>query len=326
MTRGLVIGKFMPPHKGHQYLIDFAHAYSDLVTIYIGTTSRDPIDPMLRLGWMEALYPDTRIVWRHNDTIPQHPHEHPDFQQIWIDEIQSTVLGRPYDYVFASETYGQWVAKGIGAQFVPVDLDRTAVPISATEIRNNPFDHWSKIPDVVRPYFVKRICVFGPESTGKSVLANQLADYMDTVAVPEYGRTYTELFGATHIGTTDMQNIMKGHIASTKALMSQANKYLICDTDPILSTVWSDLLTGSHEPIFDQYNDPCDLYLLTDIDLPWVDDGTRYFKEQSQRQDFFNRCKAELDRRKLPYRVVSGQGTNRLSCALDHINEWVRTL
>lgn len=320
MKRGFLLGKFLPLHNGHVYMIDFALAHCDHLTIYIGARSDEPIPAMTRYKWMLQLYGDIAdVILVENDDLPQKPEDSPtveEFRRIWISEVQKTET-HPlyhYDYVFASESYGKWLAEGVGAQFIPVDPDRIAIPISGTEVRFNPYDKWEYLPEVVRKHYVKRICLFGPESTGKSTIARYLTSEYQTKCVPEYGRTYTEMFGSD-ITTDDMENIYRGHIASTKALLPKANKVLICDTDPILSAVWSDLLTGQRAEIFDEYNDPCDYYLLMDVDLPWVDDGTRYFKNREQREDFFQRCQAELDRRNLPYAIVNGSGQYRLANA-----------
>ena len=61
---------------------------------------------------------------------------------------------------------------------------------------------------------------------------------------------------------------------------------LIEDTDPVLTAVWSDTLAGSRDPWFDAYRDYPDLYIFCDIDLPWVDDGTRYFHDPAVRRNF----------------------------------------
>lgn len=323
MTRGFLLGKFLPPHNGHVYMINFARAYCDQLTIYLGTRSDDPIEGALRFSWLQQMFPDCRVLWRPNDTIPQHPHEDEDFRNIWCNEVSSTQQCFPYNFVFASEDYGKWIAEGIGAQFVPVDPSRTAIPISGTEIRKDIYKNWDHMPEVVRAHFTKRICVFGPESTGKSTITQHLVTGYKTVAVPEYGRTYTEMFGP-EITPKDMEHIMFGHIASTRALLPKANRVLICDTDPVLSAVWSDLLTGQRDSLFDNYNDPCDLYLLMDVDIPWVDDGLRYFKDQAQRQDFFERCKRELDRRQLNYNIVRGDGITRIINAINLVNAFLK--
>ena len=94
-----------------------------------------------------------------------------------------------------------------------------------------------------------------------------------------------------------------------------ANRLLILDTDPVLTAVWADMLLGHRPSDLDAVPDPADLYLLTDVDAPWVDDGTRYFPDRAKREAFFARCRAELVRRRLPFVTLSGSWDRRLTGA-----------
>lgn len=96
---------------------------------------------------------------------------------------------------------------------------------------------------------------------------------------------------------------------------------MIEDTDPVMTAVWSKMLTGEVDPWFTEFNDYADLYLLCDVDIPWVDDGTRYFKNDEDRKRFFETCKAELESRGLRYAVISGSRNERFSKAFAAITE-----
>ncbi len=308
---GFVLGKFMPPHLGHVFLCDFARAYCRRLTILVCSLDGDPIPGERRFGWMRTLFPDCDVQWC-DEVLPQAPEDHPDFWPIWRDVV-ARYAGRP-EVVFASEDYGVRLAAETGAHFVPVDRPRCAVPVSATMIRNDPFRYWAFLPAPVRPYFAKRVCLFGPESTGKSTLAAQLAARFNTVHVPEYARAYTDAFG-TSVTAEDLERIVLGQRASAAAARPQANRIVIEDTDPLLTAVWSDMLLGSRAPALDFVDDPADLYLLCDIDLPWDDDGSRYFSGLADRKRFFDACRAELERRGLPHALIQGTGKAREDAA-----------
>ena len=310
--RGFVLGKFMPPHLGHVYLCDFARAYCRDLTILVCSLDGDPVEGRLRYDWMRELFPDCDVQWCR-EALPQEPADHPDFWLIWRDVVKR--YGGFPDVVFASETYGARLAEEVGARFVPVDQGRQAVPVSATMIRADPFRHWDFIPVSVRPHYAKRVCLFGPESTGKTSLAQHLAQRFATVWVPEYGRTYTDAFG-TRVDARDLERIVAGHRAAVTAATRQASRIVIEDTDPVLTAVWSDMLLGGREAWLDEGTDTADLYLLCDIDLPWADDGTRYFSGPAERARFSAACEAELQRRGLRYVVVRGEGAAREDAAV----------
>jgi HTH-type transcriptional regulator, transcriptional repressor of NAD biosynthesis genes len=159
------------------------------------------------------------------------------------------------------------------------------------------------------------VCLHGPESVGKSVLAEALAAHFDTVFVPEYGRTYCEAFG-TDLDNADLLQIAKVQIAMADAATAQANRLVILDTDPLMTAVWSDMMLRTRDPWFAAFGDYADLYLLLDTDLPWVDDGTRIYGDSATRADFFDRCRAELVMRGVRWSLVSGQGKARTDAAL----------
>lgn len=321
---GFVLGKFLPPQNGHLYMCDFGQNYVEHLTILVCSLPNEPIPGELRFKWMQEMFPNCTVLWC-NEILPQYPEEDPEnFWQIWNDVIKRyhrKLYGEyvpPIDVVFASEPYGKRLAEDLNCQFVPVDIKRETVDISGTEVRNDPFYNWDNIPPTVRPYFVKRVCMFGPESSGKSTLARYLAKEFGTTMVPEYGRIYTEFFGA-EVNDNDLQNIMRGHMASVAAAKKQANRILIEDTDPLLTAVWSDMLLGEGKrgEYLKEYTDFADLYILCGVDIPWVDDGTRYFPDKETRNKFYNLCKQELEKHNLNYIELSGPiGRRQLGAAL----------
>lgn len=317
-TRGMVLGKFMPPHLGHLYLVEFARNYVDDLAVVVGTLQSEPIPGALRFDWMRELFPHDRVL-HLTDENPQYPHEHPDFWRIWTDSLTRILPWRP-DYVFASEEYGYKLAEVLGARFVPVDISRDTLPVSGTAIRTDPWTHWEYLPRCVRPYYAKRVCVFGPESTGKSTLARNLAAHFGTVAVPEYARTHLEAQEG-RVGLEDMEPIARGQVATEEALVRNANRLLFCDTDVLETTIWSDVLFGECPPWVraEAERRTYDLYLLTDVDVPWVSDMIRYLPEE--RRSFFDRCEEALRSRNRPYVRVSGDWDQRWRTAVEAVDQ-----
>jgi NadR type nicotinamide-nucleotide adenylyltransferase len=167
---------------------------------------------------------------------------------------------------------------------------------------------------------VKRICLHGPESVGKSRLAEQLAAHFDTVSVPEYGRTYCEAHG-TDLDSAQLLEIAQVQQAMADAAAPMASRFLILDTDPLMTAVWCDMMRVPRDPWFAAFDDTADLYLLCDIDLPWVSDGTRIYGDAATRTRFFEACRAELVARGVDWTLVSGSGAARLASALAAIGD-----
>ena len=316
----MILGKFLPPHQGHVYLVNFALNHVERLTVLVCTLESEPIPGRLRWEWMREMFPQAEVI-HFTDENPQEPHEHPDFWRIWHDTIRKVLPEGP-DFLFASESYGVKLADALGARFIPVDPARALVPTSGTAIRDDPLGNWDFIPACVRPWFVKRICIFGPESTGKSILAARLASHYRTVHVSEYARGLIELQGDAFT-YEDIDFIARGQIASEDALARQANRILICDTDLITTSIWSDVFFGDcHQWILDEADRrKYDLYLLMDIDVPWVDDPQRYLPDA--RREFLDRCRMELERRNRPYVLISGDWEERYQKACRAIDDLI---
>ena len=168
----------------------------------------------------------------------------------------------------------------------------------------------------------KRICLHGPESTGKSTLATRLAAHFGCEIVPEYGRAYCEAHG-TDIGMAELVHIAEAQDAMNRTAAIRAadlNAPLVLfDTDPLITAVWAEMMFGTRDPWFDRFTGYADLYLLLDIDLPFVDDGLRVYAKSEERRHFFDLCKAELDARVVRYALVRGVGEARFAAALHAI-------
>mgnify|MGYP005984727643 CR=1 FL=1 len=164
----------------------------------------------------------------------------------------------------------------------------------------------------------RTICLHGPESTGKTTIAARLAEALGGTVLDEYGREYAEARG-TDFTMRDLVEIAKTHDAGTRMMLETAPLPLILDTDPLMTAVWADMLFGTRDPWFDAWQGMADVYLLFDIDLPWVADGTRLFGTAEARRRFFDLSRAELERRGVRWTMVRGQGDARAAAALTAI-------
>ncbi len=294
-TRGLVLGKFLPPHAGHVHLCEVAARMCDELVVAVGWLAREPIAARLRVAWMRELMPQARVVAipdldaAPTEELPQLPKDDPAFWPKWTAAL--SVAG-PYDRVFTSDGYGEQLARELGATWIPVDPQRATFPISGTAVRADPQAAWPFLPRCVRAYYARRISVFGPESTGKTTLADRLAHRLDTLCVPEFARSYLEAHRGD-LARAALDVIAAGQAALEDALARDATRTLVCDTDPLLTVVWAETLFGPAPAlraaaVARHY----DLTLLCDVDLPWVADPVRNLP--GDRAAFFARCEAEL--------------------------------
>lgn len=169
---------------------------------------------------------------------------------------------------------------------------------------------------------MKRICLHGPESTGKSTLATRLAAHFGCEVVPEYGRAYCEAHG-TDIGMAELVHIAEAQDAMNRAAAKRATglraPMVLFDTDPLITEVWAHMMFGHGDPWFDRFAGCADLYLLLDIDLPFVDDGLRVYAKPDERRHFFGLCRTVLERRNVPFSLIRGEGDARFGAALEAI-------
>ncbi|MFV0411606.1 MAG: AAA family ATPase [Paracoccus sp. (in: a-proteobacteria)] len=300
MRRGFLLGKFMPTHAGHLFLCEAARARVDQLTVLLCSHDAEPIPGNLRADWMRECLAgtDIRLLHMHRD-IPQEPADHPDFWAIWRAAIVEH-HPEPIDWVFGSEDYVASLAKSVGAHPFIVDQGRQAVPVSASMIRTNPVRHWDRIPMPVRGYFQKRLTLLGPESAGKTTMAETLARELGAGLIPEYGRQYDALMRqGSGWSADDFAAIIEGHLALGGAISRRAAPLVIEDTDPVQTLVWAEYLLGTLPAGLARKVQSMPLpdhYLLLDHQTGWHDDGTRYSGAHEVRAWFTGRLAYWLDR------------------------------
>src|SRR4051812_48026908 len=145
--RGLVIGKFYPPHRGHKYLIDTATSQCEHLTIIVCSLKNQWIPGERRVEWLRKIHPNATV--RHAADVPLHDDDSPGWAKFTVE-----YLGFVPDAVFTSEEYGDPYAAFMGTRHVSVDQARNTVPISGTMVRSNPLKYFSYLEPCVRKHFV----------------------------------------------------------------------------------------------------------------------------------------------------------------------------
>jgi nicotinamide riboside kinase len=159
---------------------------------------------------------------------------------------------------------------------------------------------------------VKRICITGPESTGKSMLAERLAKKYNSVRVPEYAREY--LKEDPVYSYDDLRNIAFGQLASERNICDAytGEGPVFLDTDLLTVVIWSKFVFGKVDAdIYRAWRENLPgLYLLCDIDLPWEYDVLR--EHPHKREELRDIYLQMIEMSEVPYRIISGDNRKLL--------------
>ncbi len=335
---GLVVGKLSPLHRGHEHLLSSALSQCErLFCLSYSLPELPGCGAQARRRWFGELFPaithlaldatEIRRLQQLHPELPQLPHndaselEH----RVFVAELCLRVFGTTVDAVFTSELYGDGFAAELERQFraaghadarvehVLIDLARTTVPISATAIRADRELASRFLSPVVRASFVRRVCLVGGESSGKTTLTRALAQAFDTSHCEEYGRErWLERGG--ELTYDDYLLIGKTQLRHEDHAARAARHVTFCDTSPLTTLFYCLDQFGRAEPELKQLAEhPYDLFLLCSPELPFVQDGTRRDAAFRARQhDFYL---AQLARQQARWHLVEGPLESRIEQA-----------
>ncbi|QKZ11271.1 AAA family ATPase [Spirosoma sp. KUDC1026] len=171
------------------------------------------------------------------------------------------------------------------------------------------------------PTPVVKICLYGPESVGKTTMARQLAEEYQTVFVPEVSR---DMVFTNDFSRDDIIQIGYAQTAAVEAAEQEANRILFCDTDLITTQIYSAVYLHEIPPVLYELEKRIqyDQYVLLDIDVPWIADGLRDLGER--RQEMMTRFRNELDQRSISYVLVSGSFPERIETVRQIANKFLQ--
>lgn len=310
--RGLVVGKFAPLHLGHELVIGRASAECDEVVL-LSYCDPEPegCTAARREHWLRTRFPKARVLVGDRARWPDLPPDaasaaaHRHFVQRLLAEASL-----PVDVVYTSEAYGEGFAAVLGARHVLVDPERRRVPISGTAIRSDVHAKRAFLATEVYASFVRRVAILGGESSGKTTLAQALAERHETLWASEYGRELWALRGG-QLDPADHLLIAERQIAREEELAGRAHRLLFCDTTPLTTLFYAQHAFGRAEDrLVELATRSYDLTVLCAPDFPFVQDGTRLDPTLRERQHAW--YLRELANRGIAFTLVAGPVEGRV--------------
>ena len=325
MKEGLVIGKFLPLHKGHIALIEFALENCEHINVILCHSDSESIPGSVRLNWLKKSFVGNGrisiIDFGYDEKeLPNTSVSSKETSRVWSKALSKKV--QVVDVIFSSEPYGDCVAEYFGCKHMLFDIFRKSFTISGSQIMGSPVEYCKYIADAAKPYFVKKIALVGTESTGKSTLTEKLAKEYKTAFVPEMAREIIEKTDECRYEHLQEIAILQATTVLTQS--SQANRILFVDTELNITKSYAlclfkkELITAHWIENANKF----DLYLYLENDCPFVQDGTRLSVEERDKLDKSH--KEQFIKAGIPIISITGNWDERFQSACAIINSFFK--
>lgn len=323
MSLGVVIGKFLPPHRGHGELIGTAKSGCDELFVIVCDARWHDVPARRRANWIAEWFPGVGTLVLDQEELGLSDEDSEGWAHATVD-----VLGRRPDVVFTSEDYGPRYASFMGAQHVLVDRTLNPERITGTAFRANPQAHLDWLPPHIRAQYVARVCVIGVESSGKTTLAQALADHYGVGLVGEFGRYYTEAMPDPpryRWRTGDFRLIAQAQAALEDDTARWTASPLICDTNPFVTAVFHEAYLGRRDPELEEEaaKRRYDLFIICDPATPFEQDHTLLRMDDERRTLMHRRYCDYVEAQPGRVSEVAGSPSERTRRAVEAIEELI---
>lgn len=322
-------GSFNPLHMGHvDCIIKAANMCAELFVVISCGTNRNEVDFRERYRWVYTLTKhigNVKIISISDDAPVKSEYR----REHWSRDAQHVKeqIGKKIDVVFCGGDYGKdsfWNVCYPESELVIFPRNE----ISSTEIRKNPYARWNWLPNVVKPYYVKKVLLTGGESTGKSTLTINLANRFNTNYIDEAGRDISERSGTDLLMLSrDFTEILITHKLNEIKACEHSNKVLFEDTDALVTQFFMSFLNDpdidKNKALSDAIDalNSFDLILFLEPDVAFVQDGDRSEIIHSDRKRYSDEIKQLLKAHGKSFVEISGDYGTRYETAVRLVEE-----
>jgi HTH-type transcriptional repressor of NAD biosynthesis genes len=326
MTKAFVFGKFLPFHKGHEAMINFALSKCDFLTVLICCSDKESILDKFRKAWIEKAFEkqkniEIRTFNYLESELPNTSESSKEVSEIWADIFKKQLPD--YSLLITSEEYGNFVATFMNIQHIAFDIPKINFPVSATAVRNDVFTNWKYLPESVKPDLSLKVVILGTECTGKTTLTEKLSKHFNCSFVMEAGRDI--IANSNSFTFDDLHLVAIEHAKRIDKTILADNPLLIIDTDIHTTKSYSRFTFEKELEIsIDIYNsNKANLYLYLNNDVEYLQDGTRLSEEERNLLDLSHR--QVLTDHNIDIVEIKGDWDVRFETAVVQINKLIAT-
>jgi HTH-type transcriptional repressor of NAD biosynthesis genes len=321
--KGFVFGKFYPFHIGHQKMIEFALEKGS-VTVLVCAEEKEKIDGNIRKEWIKKTFKNNKNlkvkVFKYDENnFPNTSVSDWEVSKIWSQVFKEYF--KDEDFLVTSEEYGEMLSMIMDIDHFMFDENRESIQISASEIRESLFENWNYLPLSVQKYFALKVVFLGTESTGKTIMTNNLSEYFKSNKVSEAGRDL--ISDSKEFDFNDLEKVYTEHANRIENVNYQKSFLTLIDTDIHITKSYSEFIFGKKLSVPKEIieKNKADLYLYSTKDAEYIQDGTRLEIDDRNKLDESHRNILKEDN--IDFLEISGSWNDREKMAVENIKNLI---